>query len=109
MIKYFSILLTLIFAWQITGAQNEEFLFRKISPPEGFTYGNIKTICEDANGFIWFGTEHGLYKYNGRKVEKFVHQTDNPNTIPVDNIEKLHQDKNGNLWVVTIADRKSVV
>jgi ligand-binding sensor domain-containing protein/signal transduction histidine kinase/DNA-binding response OmpR family regulator len=102
MIRHFSTLLTLIFVWLFTGAQNEEFLFRKISPPEGFTYANIKTICEDANGFIWFGTEHGLYKYTGRKVEKFIHQIDNPYSIPTDNIEKIHKDRNGILWVVTI-------
>ena len=102
MLKVKLSLLLLLCVWLVAGAQNEEFLFRKISPPAGFTYRSIKTISEDANGFIWFGTDYGLYKYTGRKVEKFIHQIDDPNSIPADNITKIHQDRNGTLWVVTI-------
>jgi signal transduction histidine kinase/ligand-binding sensor domain-containing protein/AraC-like DNA-binding protein len=80
-------------------AQDYDPLFRKISPDEGFTYGSIKTIAEDANGFIWFGTEHGLYRYNSLEVEKFVHQNDNRNSLPGNNIEDLFKDDQGRLWV----------
>ncbi len=102
MIKFLSTILVLLITHIFAVDQEEEFVFRKISPPEGFTYGNIKTICEDINGFIWFGTEHGLYRYNGREVQKFIHQIGNPNTIAGDRIEKIQSDKQGNLWVVTI-------
>ena len=81
--------------------QNENFLFRKISPPEGFTYGAIKTIAEDAKGFIWFGTEHGLYRYNTGTVEIFIHQKNEPNSIPNDFIYNIFKDNQGRLWIIT--------
>ena len=102
MTKLLSTLILLLVTCVVAVGQEDEFIFRKISPQEGFTYANIKTIAEDANGFIWFGTEHGLYRYNGREGQKFIHQNGNPNTILGENIEKIHKDKQGNLWVVTI-------
>ena len=86
MTKLLSTLILLLVTCVVAVGQEDEFIFRKISPQEGFTYANIKTIAEDANGFIWFGTEHGLYRYNGRGVQKFIHQNGNPNTILGENI-----------------------
>lgn len=82
-----------------THAQDDDLLFRRISPEEGFTYGAIKVIEEDANGFIWFGTEHGLYRYNSRQVEKFVGENGNVHSIPGNNIDDLFKDSQGRLWI----------
>ena len=101
MLKFLSTVHLLLFTWLISSGQTDEFLFRRISPPEGFTYGNIKTIAEDKNGFIWFGTEHGIYRYNSSKVEKFINLINKPNTVPSNNIQKILKDKKGNLWVLT--------
>ena len=101
MLRIILIWIGLILSGFNASGQIEEFLFRKISPPEGFTFGNIKTIAEDNNGFIWFGTEHGLYRFNSRKVDKYTYQSNEINTIPNDNIEKLLKDKKDRLWILT--------
>lgn len=101
MVKILFTVLLIVGTYEFISGQTEDFLFRRISPPEGFTYGNIKTISEDKNGFIWFGTEHGIYRYNSSKVEKFIHLNNKPNTVPGDNIQKILKDKSGTLWVLT--------
>src|ERR1700758_4421480 len=32
---------------------------------EGFAQGTIKTITQTADGYLWFGTEYGLYRFDG--------------------------------------------
>lgn len=82
--KPFIIFLILLFSLFpcFANGQETEFIFRSISPSEGFTYGSIGEIAEDSHGFIWFGTEHGLYRYNTRKVELFIFQQDDPQLYP---------------------------
>ncbi len=83
-------------------AQTEDIIFRRISPPEGFTFGFIHCIEEDANGFKWFGTEDGLYRYNSRNIEKFKHVKDDPGSLPANSIYSLYKDHSDLLWIGTI-------
>ncbi len=84
-----------------TNPENFDFSFRRISPVGGFTYGAINTIAEDSNGFIWFGTGHGLYRYNTADVQKFVHNPNDSTTIPGNSIRTIFRDTSGKLWVGT--------
>lgn len=81
--------------------ENFDFSFRRISPVGGFTYGSINSIAEDANGFIWFGTVHGLYRYNTADVQKFVHNSKDSTTIPNNSIRTIFSDSSGKLWIGT--------
>jgi signal transduction histidine kinase/ligand-binding sensor domain-containing protein/AraC-like DNA-binding protein len=81
--------------------ENTEFSFRRISPVGGFTYGAINSIAEDSNGFIWFGTTHGLYRYNTFDVQKFMNNPLDSSTIPSNSIRSIFCDKSGVLWVGT--------
>lgn len=81
--------------------ENFDYSFRRISPVGGFTYGAINTIAEDANGFIWFGTVHGLYRYNTAVVQKFVHNPNDSTSIPGNSIRTLFCDTSGTLWIGT--------
>jgi signal transduction histidine kinase/ligand-binding sensor domain-containing protein/DNA-binding response OmpR family regulator len=78
-----------------------EFSFRRISPIGGFTYGAINSIGEDSNGFIWFGTTHGLYRYNTVDVQKFINNPLDSTTIPNNSIRSIFCDSSGVLWIGT--------
>lgn len=81
--------------------ENFDFSFRRISPVGGFTYGAIYSIGEDSNGFIWFGTLHGLYRYNTVAVQKFMHNPKDSTSIPGNSIRTIFCDASGNLWIGT--------
>ena len=100
----FSILVNLLIFNALTfgsDPDNSDFSFRRISPVGGFTYGSINTIAEDANGFIWFGTVHGLYCYNSVDVQKFVNNPNDSTTIPNNSIRTIFKDVSGKLWIGT--------
>jgi len=99
----FSLCLLYGFGFPSFGSNPENFdlSFRRISPVGGFTYGAINSIAEDANGFIWFGTVHGLYRYNTADVRKFVRNPNDSTTIPGNSIRTIFRDSSGRLWIGT--------
>ena len=95
-------LVTIYFLMQISAsAYNDPILFRRVSPQGGFTYGAIRTITQDSLGNIWFGTEHGLYRYNSREIHKYISNPGDNHSLENDNIRKIITTKSGKLWIVT--------
>jgi len=85
----------------LTKAQNTNIEFREISPKGGFTFGAITQVIEDENGFIWFSSQHGLFRYNSQTIDKFVHIPSDPNSILSNFINWMDIDNNGTLWFAT--------
>ena len=63
-------------------------------------YGNsVHAIAEDKNGNIWFGTEHGAIKYDGKTFRSYT-QKNGLSNIYVGR-KSILIDKAGTLWVGT--------
>ena len=63
----------------------------------------VFSLLYDSKGFLWIGTNKGLYKYHPDTKEKTVY-TYKPNdyaSISSNYIISLAEDKNGNIWVGT--------
>lgn len=66
----------------------------------------VNSILEDKNGIFWFGSENGVYCYDGKVFTRFL---DNPNLInPTQFDPKLVlcmiEDRKGNIWFTTRAE-----
>ncbi|GAB2765578.1 hypothetical protein GCM10027275_03730 [Rhabdobacter roseus] len=72
-----------------------------LSSPNGLSQHTIHCIFQDKYGFMWFGTQDGLNKYDGYRVVVYKHQRHNPNTLPANHITSLCEDAEGALWVGT--------
>ena len=57
----------------------------------------VRCLLQDRTGFLWIGTENGLFRYDGVRFAGFSHD----DGLPDDFIVYLHQDSAGNLWVAT--------
>src|SRR5258706_14326059 len=42
----------------------------------GLPSDHVRAIAQDSNGMMWFGTDGGLVKYDGRRIQKIA--TDGP-------------------------------
>lgn len=67
------------------------------TPPD---INSVWSMIEDKNGIIWFGTDNGVYCYNGKTFSNFV---DNPNitnisSLTLKSVQCMFEDKNGNIW-----------
>ena len=61
--------------------------------------GVVNNIVQDNQGFLWFGTSHGLLRYDGYQFRVFAHDPGDPASIGGVSIEALLKDRSGNLWV----------
>jgi ligand-binding sensor domain-containing protein/serine phosphatase RsbU (regulator of sigma subunit) len=76
--------------------------FEHISTDDGLPQSHITAILQDAVGFMWFGTQEGLVRFDGYRTVVYLHVTDGPSAqLPSSYITSLALDSRGNVWVGT--------
>lgn len=85
---------------QTTGAL--PFLrFDKIGTAQGLPDTTVTAICQDQDGYLWFGTEGGLARFDGYDFHKYLHDPKDPNSLADSYIRVLLADPSGTIWVGT--------
>lgn len=72
--------------------------FQHITTREGLSDNAVTCILEDRSGHIWIGTERGLDRYDGQRMESFRVGIDGP---PGAHVTSLAEDGRGRLWITT--------
>lgn len=76
--------------------------FRSLSIKDGLSQSTIHEIFQDAKGFMWFGTQEGLNKYDGKKITVYPSIPRDNTTLSHATATSLIEDKNGIIWVSTM-------
>jgi len=97
----FIILLLLITSRTLSAAEIPNIFFKKISTKDGLSHPKINCIVQDQRGFIWFGSEKGLNRFDGKNIIKFQKTTDS-NSISGNIISDLYEDGDGIMWIATL-------
>ncbi len=63
----------------------------------------ITAITKDRQGFIWFGTQYGLVRFDGYRFVRFIHKQDDPLSLANDYVLTLWAAPNNDLWVGTFS------
>ncbi|RVT97233.1 hypothetical protein EOD41_19585 [Mucilaginibacter limnophilus] len=84
----------------VLSAYSQKYLFRHYQSDDGLSYNSVNCMIQDKNGFIWFGTEDGLSRFDGKSFKNFGSQH-SEFSIGNNFISSLHQDKNGTIWAGT--------
>jgi len=82
-------------------AQYDNVIFRDLESYQGFTDAVVRAVAQDKYGFMWFGTQYGLYKYDGYKFTPYRHDPSDPNSISSNWVMCLQIDSSGALWIGT--------
>jgi signal transduction histidine kinase/ligand-binding sensor domain-containing protein/DNA-binding response OmpR family regulator len=75
--------------------------FERISLEEGLSQNNVLCILQDSRGFMWFGTEIGLNKYDGYRFSTYKNDPFVRNSLSDDHVSALCEDQSGDLWIGT--------
>ncbi len=75
--------------------------FETLSVENGLSQSTVRAIVQDTQGFMWFGTEDGLNKYDGYSFTHYKHDPENPASISDSAINSIYLDSLGQLWVGT--------
>jgi signal transduction histidine kinase/ligand-binding sensor domain-containing protein/DNA-binding response OmpR family regulator len=102
--KYYKFLFILIilflFFFHSIYSQNSDFTFDNIPINENMsTY--IHCILQDRDGFLWFATNSGLYRYDGYSFLSYTHEPDDTLSLIDNKLTILYEDKLDNIWVGT--------
>jgi PAS domain S-box-containing protein len=73
--------------------------FTRLSTEEGLSQTKVSQIVQDDRGFMWFGSQYGLNRYDGYKFKVFKHEPGVANSLSGVYIYSLFKDRSGTLWV----------
>jgi signal transduction histidine kinase/ActR/RegA family two-component response regulator/streptogramin lyase len=75
----------------------QRYNFKFYGEEEGLQSLAVQIVMQDRAGFLWIGTQNGLFRYDGSRFVGFG----KADGIPDAHIESLHESIDGTLWVGT--------
>lgn len=82
-----------------TSSQQPRFQHLQIS--DGLSQATVNCVVQDPRGFVWFGTQDGLNRYDGHSCRIFKTITGDSTSLGNSFIHSLYVDHSGNLWIGT--------
>ncbi len=94
-------LITFIFLYsiQLIASNSPELKFKYWEKKDGLSSSYINSVEEDADGFIWIGTNRGLNRIVGKSIISYFSIVGDSTSIPDNFIIKLFKDSKDQLWV----------
>ena len=75
----------------------QRYSFKEYGQDAGLTNLDVYCLLQDRTGFLWVGTENGLFRYDGRQFRAYT----KAQGLPSVQIAALHQTADGEIWVGT--------
>ncbi len=88
---------------QFVHAQGDVIRFTHLTSADGLAHDIVNCILQDQTGYLWFGTQGGLSRYDGYAFTNFHHHRSDPDSLVNDTVNALYEDSRGNLWVGTVS------
>ncbi len=103
LMKYNSFWILLCFLSTNLFAQDIDLHFVNFGSRDGLSSSTVNAIIKDRYGFMWFGTDDGLNKFDGIRFTVYRHNVNDSTTLRSNRVLGLYEDKEGNVWVGTSA------
>ena len=68
-----------------------EYSFKRITIDQGLSHSRVNVILQDATGFMWFGTQGGLNRYDGKTFLVFRNEQNNPASLSDNAVTALQE------------------
>src|SRR5579863_9945898 len=75
----------------------QRYNFKFYGEDQGLQNLAVQVVLQDRAGFLWVGTQNGLYRYDGSRFSSYGRNEG----LPASRIESLHESVDGTLWVGT--------
>lgn len=91
--KTSQILIILLLIWNFSYCQN----YVHYTTKEGLPSNHAYKIAQDAKGFIWFATDRGLVRYNGKEMRTFTTK----DGLSSNDVWGIHPTPDGKVWFMS--------
>jgi ligand-binding sensor domain-containing protein/signal transduction histidine kinase len=81
--------------------EGDDIRFEHLTSAPGLAQTRVAEIIQDDRGFLWFGTQQGIARYDGYNFRSFTHDPALSDSLSGNFIQSLFKDRNGAIWVGT--------
>ncbi len=92
-------LIFLVFSWIY--ASDNNIHFQHITINDGLSQNTVNCILQDSKGFMWFGTNDGLNRYDGYNYKVYKFDAEDVNSLSNNYIHSIIMDRSGIIWIGT--------
>lgn len=80
-------------------SDGHDLRFTRLLRSQGLSQQRVTHIVQDDRGFLWFGTQNGLNRYDGYHFRVFKHDAADPRSPCGFDVPALFKDVAGSLWI----------
>ncbi len=101
LIKYLLVVLFALVPLWAMATDSDQWQIEEIQIKDGLPDSTVYSIVQDAHGFMWFGTTHGVARFDGHDFKVFTHDGADPQSISNNNAGNIFIDSENRLWIGT--------
>jgi ligand-binding sensor domain-containing protein len=94
-------ILLILFVHQGKAQVFPDLQFTHLTVRDGLSSNGVGYIAQDEEGFMWFGTEDGLNRFDGYRIRRFYHTAGKENSLANNSIYGIYAAGKDHLWICT--------
>lgn len=91
----------IILLFHFISVAGAEYKFRCLNVDNGLVDSHVNRIFKSKDGYMWFGTDAGLCRYDGFRFKTFYCRISDDTSINSSQIFDIQEDRDGILWIQT--------
>lgn len=88
----------ILFLVSNTSSAQSNQIFSNLKVKDGLPSSTIRSITQDSKGFMWFGSDNGLVRYDGYDVQSFKNNSSSNNNYANSFISFIAKGGGNTLW-----------
>jgi signal transduction histidine kinase/ligand-binding sensor domain-containing protein/CheY-like chemotaxis protein/HPt (histidine-containing phosphotransfer) domain-containing protein len=80
-------------------ADSPPLVLTHLTTADGLPEGGVHAILQDSQGFMWFGTEDGLVRYDGQELVRYGYSPKENRGLPGNYINQVLEGPRHDLWL----------
>jgi ligand-binding sensor domain-containing protein len=89
----------------IKWSSGQELSHKQYTVKDGLPGATVYHNLQDKNGFLWFATDQGVSRFDGRTFTNFTKE----DGLPDNEILRLYLDRHDNIWFISLSGIPSVL
>jgi signal transduction histidine kinase/ligand-binding sensor domain-containing protein len=90
-------------------AFHPDIRYKHLSLDEGLSQSTVFASLHDRQGYMWFGTEDGLNRYDGYQFTVYRRRDQDSLSLPDNYVTSLLEDSKGQIWIGTYSGGVAVL
>ena len=79
---------------------SQELRFGRLTPADGLSQISVNALLQDRQGYLWFGTQDGLNRYDGYSIQVYKVDPGTPESLGDNFVTGLFETRDGSLFIV---------